>query len=138
MNRLRGLTSFNRNYAESLYKKYGTYPEIDPSGASERLMLSARPYHSFVDEMYDKAFSGEYVHFETKMSPEEGDNVWRETFLAPIIRSDGNIEEVTGISHDVTEKKLQEIALLRSEEKFRIFLSLFKMYMFVPTEQVQS
>lgn len=126
VNRLRGLTSFNKNYAESLYKKYGTYPVIDPSGGSERLMLSAKAYHGYVDEMYAKAFAGEYVHFETKMSPEEGDNVWRETFLAPIYRSNGRIEEVTGISHDVTEKKLQEIALQKSEEKFRDIFESFQ------------
>ena len=126
VNRNRGLTSFNKNYADSLYKKYGVYPVVDPTGGSERLMLSASPYHDYVNDMYGKAFGGEYVHFETKMAPEDGDNVWRETFLAPIYLPDGRVEEVTGISHDVTQKKLQEIALKESEEKFRDIFESFQ------------
>lgn len=126
VNRNRGLTSFNRNYSEAIFKKFAEYPEIDISSEKPNiLMLSDQGYHDFVNEKYNLAFNGIPQHFETR-STGSNEDVWRETYLNPIFLPDGRIEEVSGISHDITEKKHWELALQESEEKFRNIFESFQ------------
>lgn len=126
VNRQRGLTSFNRNYAEAIKRKFGSYPDIDQTSERPKiLMLSDEIYHDFVNARYKEAFEGKQQHFEARTII-DGRETWRETFLNPIFLPDGRIEEVSGISHDITEKKHWEIALQESEEKFRNIFESFQ------------
>lgn len=125
----RGLTSFNKNYANAIEALYGQEPEIDPDGMKPRLLLSAPEHHSLVSDRYDKAFKGETQHFETRHTDKNDQLVWREIFLNPIFLPNGSIEEVSGISHDITDKKQATLALQESEEQFRdIFESFQDLY----------
>lgn len=126
VNRSRGLTSFNQNYAEAIREKHGVYPEIDAGSETPKiLMLSDEAYHDFVNTKYREAFEGHPQHFETK-SLRDGKVIWRETYLNPIFLPDGKIEEVSGISHDITEKKQWELTIQESEEKFRNIFESFQ------------
>lgn len=48
-----------------------------------------------------------------------GEIAWVSTTKAPLFDSDGLVNGIVGISRDVTEMKLSEEALLKSEERFR-------------------
>ena len=49
--------------------------------------------------------------------------------MNPIFRTDNTVKEVSGIAHDVTDKKRSGLALRESEEKFRnIFESFQDLY----------
>jgi len=125
--RKRGLTSFNQNYANAIYNKYGEYPEIDPNKENPKtLMLVDENFIEFINERYNEAFNGIPQHYETKTKDGTGNEIWRETYLNPIFLPDGRIEEVSGISHDITEKKRSEIAVQESEEKFRNIFESFQ------------
>jgi PAS domain S-box-containing protein len=127
VNKKRGLTNFNQNYAKAIYKKFGVWPDVDVTSDNPRvLMLAGEEFHGFVNERYREAFEGKLQHFETKSSDHKGNEVWRETYLNPIFLPDGRIEEVSGISHDITEKKNWELALQESEEKFRSIFESFQ------------
>jgi hypothetical protein len=127
INRGYALTNFNQNYAEAIFKKYGKYPTIDPlADASEKMMLSDKKYHDYVLSAYQEAFKGVPQHFETSFTAQEGHVMWRETYLNPIFLPNGVIEEVSGISHDITEKKNSELAIQESEEKFRSIFESFQ------------
>jgi PAS domain S-box-containing protein len=127
VNRRRGLTSFNQNYAEAIHKKFGEFPVIELTAENPKvLMLSGDSFHAFVNERYKEAFAGHPQHFETRNTEPDGQDSWRETYLNPIFLPDGRIEEVSGISHDVTEKKRWELALQESEEKFRTIFESFQ------------
>ncbi|WMJ73041.1 PAS domain S-box protein [Cytophagaceae bacterium ABcell3] len=127
VNRSRGLTSFNQNYADAIYEKYGEYPEINLSSDEPKIMmLSNDNYHQFVNQRYTEAFKGNPQHFETRSIDNSGKEIWRETYLNPIFLPDGRIEEVSGISHDITEKKNWELAIQESEEKFRTIFESFQ------------
>jgi PAS domain S-box-containing protein len=127
VNRTRGLTSFNHNYAEAIYTKYHIYPELDFTTDSPRiLMLSDDDYHDSVNQYYREAFEGKAQHYETRGRKKDGREIWRETYLNPIFLPDGRIEEVSGISHDVTEKKRYDLSLQESEEKFRNIFESFQ------------
>ncbi len=127
VDKAKALTSFNQNYAEAIYQKYEVYPEIvSEEDKPKILMLSDDIYHDYVNEKYQLAFQGKAQHFELKSTDKNGNDIWRETYLNPIFLPDGRIEEVSGISHDITEKKRWEIALQESEEKFRNIFESFQ------------
>ncbi len=129
VNRKRGLTSFNQNYSDAIKYHHGNRPSIDPDGIKPRWMLSDPQFHSYVDERYVEAFQGIPQHFEIDIKDKKGNDIWREVFLNPIFLPNGRIEEVSGIAHDITEKKMAEIGLSQSEEKFRnIFENLQDVY----------
>jgi PAS domain S-box-containing protein len=127
VNRKRGLTSFNQNYANAIHRKYNSYPSIyDETNFTKVLVLSDNSFRESIDEQYRKAFKGEQQHFEASSTDNTGKVFWRETYLNPIFLPDGRIDEVSGISHDITEKKHWEITIQESEEKFRNIFESFQ------------
>ena len=127
VNRRRGLTSFNHNYAEAIYNKYSIYPDLDFSAENPKiLMLSDPEHHDSVNQRYKEAFEGIPQHYETKGKDKNGKDIWRETYLNPIFLPDGRIEELSGISHNITEKKQFDLSLQESEEKFRNIFESFQ------------
>lgn len=129
VNREKVLTSFNQNYAETLKKQYGEAPVLETDSGEPRMILSDELYRDFVNEKYRLAFDGIPQHYETSSTDLANRLIWRETYLNPIYTSKGTIEEVSGISHDITEKKYAELSIHESEEKFRnIFESFQDLY----------
>ena len=127
VNRKRGLTSFNQNYANAIFRKYNKFPSIyDETVEKDVMVLSDPEYHDFIDKKYKDAFNGQPQHFEACNTNQNGEIFWRETFLNPIFLPDGRIDEVSGISHDITEKKQWEITIQESEEKFRNIFESFQ------------
>ncbi|MBY0424043.1 MAG: PAS domain S-box protein, partial [Cytophagales bacterium] len=124
--RNRILTSFNQNYSNAVFEHQGKRPRLDSHSRMAKPYLAGPEYQELLNEMYAKAFNGEPQHFESKLRDKNGKDIWRETYLNPIYLPDGTIEEVSGISHDVTQKKESEIAILESEEKFRNIFESFQ------------
>ncbi|MEQ9443090.1 MAG: ATP-binding protein, partial [Cyclobacteriaceae bacterium] len=73
-----------------------------------------------------KYFDGNIAHFEAKMRFGKDVDIWKSVYLNPIYREDGSIREVSGIAHDITQRRKSEIALLESEEKFRTIFESFQ------------
>jgi PAS domain S-box-containing protein len=71
---------------------------------------------------YNKAFNGEGSHFETQTKNTDNESVWTEIFLEPIIGIDGNVMEVSGIAHDITEKKLTDEQIKQSLKEKEVLL----------------
>lgn len=124
--RNRILTSFNQNYSNAVFEHQGTRPRVDSHSRSSKPYLADPEFQTFLYEKYAQAFEGEPQHFETKLRDKNGRDIWRETYLNPIYLPDGSIEEVSGISHDITEKKQSTMAILESEEKFRNIFESFQ------------
>lgn len=115
-------TSYNQNFAKLFNHLFKTSPE---NYSKDPTVLDI-PYGEIWETNYKKAFDGIPVNFEVKFDDEQGKEIWREVFLNPIVDPDGNINEVSGIAHDITEKKYSELALLESEEKFRTIFESFQ------------
>ena len=123
LDRQYNFTSFNQNYADALQRYYGIEPTIgDQSG----LVYQLPDQSKFWIDRYERAFAGEVVNFQTSITDLKGNKVWRDIFLNPIFLPDGSIEEVSVIANDITEKKLSEVALQGSEEKFRNIFESFQ------------
>ncbi len=126
INRKYRLTSYNTNYLNSLDKQYALQAQTNSSLLNLRDKLMKSDLYEFWEEKYKLAFKGEMQHFELKDQLKDSSYRWREVYLNPIRLEDGSIEEVSAISHDITEKKLSEIALIESENKFRNIFESFQ------------
>jgi len=121
------LTSFNQNYAEAIFKIHGIQITTENAKNESRLFLSDDVFKEAIEQKYTLAFKGEPQHYETYTTDKQtGNKLWRETYLNPIISAQNTIEEVSGISHDITEKKNAELAIQRSEQLFRNIFESFQ------------
>jgi len=125
------LTGFNKNYADSIYKTYGVYPELNTDYTSPKDQFAGDDNHEFWNQKYMEAFGGNMVHFETESTDLQGKKLYVEVFLNPIISSTGEINEISGIAHDITDKKLAEESFLEQSAKINsIFESAANMVIF--------
>lgn len=120
------LISFNQNYFDAIFHKHDgeTVSEHTKDG-----QVIEMPYLDFWNKKYKKSFEGNALNFEIQLKGNNGKLVWKEIFLNPIYLASGQIEEVSGIAHDISDKKQSQLALTENEEKFRnIFESFQDLY----------
>ena len=126
VNQKRQLSSFNKNYHDLIKDKLGTPPTVN--GSLEKLgwMLIAPEDKPTLREKYMLAFQGQQQYFEMHWGEKNGGNEWFEFYLNPIFSEDSNeIEEVSGIARNITEKKNALINIQESENKFRNIIESF-------------
>lgn len=125
------LTAFNKNFAEAIYKNYGSYPELNTDYSIPKKFFSSNESHEFWNIRYNDAFEGNMVHFETETKDQKGNRIYREVFLNPVLSSSGEVNEIAGIAHDITDKKLAEESFLEQSAKINsIFESAANMVIF--------
>lgn len=112
------ITSFNQNYANSIYDFYGYYPEIGKSMRSSKTVT----HHSLWDEKYASAFQGKQVEFISERVRKNGSKIIRQIILYPIKDSKNNVMEISGIGFDITENKLNEEKITLSLKEKDILL----------------
>jgi PAS domain S-box-containing protein len=120
------ITSSNKNFDQFISEYQPARHKEDKSNSADRQEINAR----FWNKKYELAFKGQSHQFEAKFTNiSRYITVWKDIVIHPIISENGDIEEVSCIAHDITEKKGSELALRESEEKFRdIFESFQDMY----------
>ncbi len=130
VNKALQLTSFNKNYSAFLQQHLRTTPAINTT--TERLgwQLMTTENRRQMEERYRQAFKGNPQGFEMKIETRNGEgDMWLEFSLNPIQPKEGVIEEVSGVARDITPRKLAELSMQQSEEKFRgIFVNLQDIY----------
>lgn len=143
VSRERKFTAFNNNYAKAVEEQYGIIPQLNQPLETLKNAIAQEQVDTFWKDKFKAAFLGKVQHFEIKVIDKNGILRWREVYLNPIYTTEfssinmeennnhnnQNIQEVAAIAHNITEKKLSEIALKESEEKFRnIFISFQDIY----------
>lgn len=97
------LTSFNKNYFDLLASLYNTEPYIG-FVLNRGVLSNDREYNELMDYHYKKAFSGSATNFEIETLDKNHNKIYLEIFLNPIFEGE-RVAEVSGIAHNVTEKK---------------------------------
>lgn len=115
------LTSFNKNYYDAIYAIYKVKTQVGMS-LIQGEMVSTSEYNDFWTKKYELAFQGQPQHFETSLKNSEGKDGWLEIYLNPIYGPDNKISEVSGIGHDITEKKLTEETIKQSLKEKEVLL----------------
>jgi len=123
VNKNHELTSFNQNYFETIFKQFESKPPIIYE--SEQGTVS-EDFDTFWTRKYDEVLGGKKLHFEIKLTNDDGQGIWKDIFLNPISQSNNQIEEISGIATDVTKRKYSELALQDSEGKFRTIFESFQ------------
>lgn len=121
MDRHHCVTSFNNNFADFFLTHYNVDVKVGLNMVSGE-MVSTEEYNNFWIKRYDSVFRGESQHFETKLINRAGNGVWREIFLNPIFDESGNVTELSGIGHDITEKKSAEDKIRQSLQEKEVLL----------------
>lgn len=119
-------TSFNQNYADDFMRYYGVNPKISENIEELGIKKLIKKDVQFWKDKYNEAFKGKVVNFQWNQLDKKKQPVWRDIFLNPIFLPDGKIEEVSIIANDISEKKIAEVALQDSEEKFRNIFESFQ------------
>ncbi len=116
-------SSYNHNFSEFLQGNY----MMDSKFSTPPEDINEINRTVFWELKYSKAFEGKSVQFELKFINHKTKKIsWKNIILNPIFLEDNVIEEVSGIAYDITDKKLSEIALTKSEEQFRDIFESFQ------------
>ena len=106
------LKIFNKNFENYFYKHYKTKIKKGFT-ILDKKYISSNEYNNFWKEKISLAYEGKPQHFESKLVNHNG-TTWLEMFLNPIYDSSGKPYEVSGIGHDITEKKKSEELIVQS------------------------
>lgn len=110
------LTSFNKNYYDLITSLYNTKPFLGIV-LNRGVLSNDKEYNELLKFHYDKAFRGLATSFEIETRDKDYKNVYLEIFLNPIYEND-KVVEVSGIAHNITEKKhVQQRMELSLKEK---------------------
>jgi len=98
------LTSFNKNYFELVSALYNTKPFLGFK-LDRGVLSNNQDYAGVLDYHYDKAFKGVATNFEIETLDKDHKKVYLDIFLNPIVENN-KILEVSGIAHNITDKKV--------------------------------
>ncbi len=111
------ITSFNKLFEldvkENIGAKVSLFDKFNKL-YKEGVVISANEVEKFWEKKFDEVFKGKSTKFEIERKSIKGDIFYREIFLNPIYSENGEINEVSGIGHDTTEKRLYEKELKKS------------------------
>jgi PAS domain S-box-containing protein len=116
------LTSFNKIYEKQTYKDLGVKPYI---GAATDLEVKK----SFPTEQYDyyvkahlSALKGNPQQYDYKILNKNGQRIYYQVFLDPIVLPDKTINEVVYIAHDISEKMSAQFEIYNSLKEKEVLL----------------
>lgn len=115
------LTSFNKNYYDLITSLYNTKPFLGIV-LNRGVLSNDKEYTELLQFHYDKAFKGIATSFEIETRDKDNKNVYLEVFLNPISENK-DVVEVSGIAHNITDKKFvqqkMEVSLKEKEVLLR-------------------
>ncbi len=119
INKKREITSHNKNYEMAVFNLHNAKPIIGKTLYDKEVGLQSNldVYAKLWDEHYKIAFGGKSTEFITERLNKDGSKVIRQIYLQPIFNQNNNVDEVSGIAHDITDKKLSEQKALNQAAK---------------------
>ncbi|WP_375578185.1 PAS domain S-box protein [Marivirga tractuosa] len=122
------LTSFNQNFEYEFLKYFNFKPKVntDLLGKNISTFFPTKTF-DFWKVKFEKCLNGETLNFEIEFKdPQNEKTIWKEIYLNPIYTESGEITGLSGIAHDITEKKINALNIQKSELKFRNIFESFQ------------
>lgn len=98
------ISSYNKNLKKVWENEFGKLIERKSSFLEVIEKSLNKDLYQGQLERYEKTFNGEPQQFEIPLLNKDGDNVWLQFFLNPVYY-EGNLEEVSCMAYDVTDRK---------------------------------
>ena len=114
------LTSFNQNYLQLIEGLYHTKPNVGIE-LNRGLLANDLNYNQTLNHHYQKAFGGNATSFEIEVNYQNKGNIFLEIYLNPIYNK-SKVVEVSGIAHNITDKKLVQQKMELSLKEKEILL----------------
>lgn len=97
-------TSFNNNFANSMYALYKAKPTINNKIYFPNKTHEGKLYHQFWLNKYQEVFeTSKSVEFTTEQKDKKGNIIYRQIFLHPIFDNNNKVIEISCLSNDTTE-----------------------------------
>lgn len=117
------LTSFNRNFKELFESKFDIQVAVGIDFLAGLKKAIAPDQYEKSKQRYKSALSGEPQDIEGYLINKHGEKMWFETFLNPIIPDRDGIEEISCVSHEITDKKIALLELRKSEDQNKAIIN---------------
>jgi PAS domain S-box-containing protein len=114
------ITSFNDNFFQSSGK--AIKPLYLLNNGENTININNPNYELWIRK-YAEAFAGETLQFEINNYDHDHNEFWAEVFLSPVFDSEGKVQEVSGIAHNITEIKKTQLQLMLSLKEKEVLLS---------------
>ncbi|MFC1857463.1 transporter substrate-binding domain-containing protein [Thermodesulfobacteriota bacterium] len=93
------------------------YSQEEAIGQNPRILNSNKQSPEFYKDMWATLTSGSTWKGELANKKKNGELFWEQTSISPIINKTGAITHYVAMKEDITERRLMEIALRKSEEQ---------------------
>jgi PAS domain S-box-containing protein len=89
-------------------------------GQNPRVLNSGHTPKEEYKELWDKILSGKNWHGVFQNKKKNGDLFWENAVISPVKNEQGIITNFLAVKEDITEKRLAELALIESNERYNL------------------
>jgi PAS domain S-box-containing protein len=101
-------------FANKKFTEVSGYSAVELVGRSHNVVNSGTHPKSFFAEIWQTIMSGQQWQGEICNRHKDGSLYWVESYILPIMNTDGSIEQFISIRYDITKKRMVEQSLVQS------------------------
>jgi len=115
------ITSCNEHFRSSIAEAHGIHFALGDPFIEQMLPRVAHGEHAPIVKRFTEALTGEPQQFEVELVDKQGENVWVENFLNPIV-IDGEVREISCLAYGITDRKRAQRQLFQSLHEKEVLL----------------